>query len=87
MVYRGHTLVVTDTTTLKVQTSTRDLIRELGTARRQTADQVIRDGLAAMRRDELRLVAATRAQATAGDPADLAEIRALHDDIAALHEG
>lgn len=76
-----------DTTTVKVQISTRDLIRELGAERHQSADQVIRDALAAMHRDERRLLAASQARAIADDPADLAEIRAIHDDIATLHEG
>jgi hypothetical protein len=32
---------VADTTTVKVRTSTRDLLLELGACRRQSADQVI----------------------------------------------
>jgi hypothetical protein len=43
--------------------------------------------LAAMRRDERRQVAAAEARAIAGDPVDLVEIRAIHEDMAALHEG
>lgn len=75
-----------DTTTVKVQTSTRDLILEIGAARRQSADQVILAALAAMRRDERRRVAAAEARAVKDDPADLAEIRAIQRDRAALHE-
>lgn len=75
------------TTTVKVQTSTRDLIRSIGSARHQSADQVILAALAAMRRDERRAIAAAEARTIADDPADLAEIRAIQDDIAALHEG
>jgi hypothetical protein len=76
-----------DTTTVKVQTSTRDLLLKIGAARRQTADQVIVAALAAMRRDERRHVAAAEARALKDDPADLEEILAIHKDRAALHEG
>jgi hypothetical protein len=69
-----------------VQTSTRDLLRSIGAARHQSADQVILTALAAMQRDERRQTAAAEARAIADDPADLAEIRAIQDDIAALHE-
>ncbi len=73
------------TTTVKVQTSTRDLLLTLGAARRPSADQVILAALAAMRRDERRRTAATEATAIADDPDDLAEIRAIQADIAALY--
>ncbi|HEV7167586.1 MAG TPA: hypothetical protein VIG41_08900 [Micrococcaceae bacterium] len=76
-----------DTTTVKVQTSTRDLLLKVGAARHQSADQVILTALAAMRRDERRQVAAAEARAIRDDPADLAEIRAIQQDKAALHEG
>jgi len=76
-----------DTTTVKVQSSTRDLLLKVGAARRQSADQVILAALAAMRRDERRQVAAVEARAIKDDPADLAEIRAIQHDRAALHEG
>jgi hypothetical protein len=76
-----------DTTTVKVHTSTRDLLLQLGASRRQSADQVIRAALAAMKRDESRQVAAADARAIKDDPADLAEIRAIQQDLAALHEG
>ena len=75
------------TTTVKVQTSTRDLILEVGASRRQSADQVILAALAAMRRDERRRVAAAEAHAIKDDPVDIAEIRAIQQDMAALHEG
>lgn len=75
------------TTTVKVQVSTRDLLASLGSERHQTADQVIRAALVAMQRDERRQVAAAEAEAIAVDPDDLAEIRAIQDDIAALREG
>ncbi len=76
-----------DTTTVKVHTSTRDLLLELGAARRQSADQVIRTALAAMHRDERRQIAAAEARAIKNDPVDLAEVRAIQREIAALHEG
>ncbi len=76
-----------DTTTVKVQTSTRDLLLQVGASRRQSADQVILTALAAMQRDERRQIAAADARAIKDDPADLAEIRAIQQDMAALHEG
>lgn len=76
-----------DTTTVKVQSSTRDLLMQLGAARRQSADQVILAALAAMRRDERRQLAAAEALAIKDDPVELAEIRAIQEDKAALHEG
>ncbi len=76
-----------DTTTVKVHTSTRDLLLQLGASRRESADQVIRAALAAMKRDERRQVAAAEARTIKDDPADLAEIRAIRDDLASLHEG
>lgn len=76
-----------NTTTVKVQTSTRDLLLELGAVRRQSADQVILAALAAMRRDERRQLAAVEARAIRDDPVDLAEIRAIAEDKAALHAG
>jgi hypothetical protein len=79
--------MVTSTTTVKVQSSTRDLIRALGAERRQSADQVIVSALTALRRDERRQVAAAEARAIAADPVDLAELRAIQDDLAALREG
>ena len=76
-----------DTTTVKVHTSTRDLLLQLGASRRQSADQVIRAALEAMRRDERRGVAAEEARAVKVDPADLAEVRAIQQDMAALLAG
>ncbi len=76
-----------DTTTVRVHTSTRDLLLQLGAARRQTADQVIRAALEAMRRDERRQVAAEEARSVSEDPLDLAEVRAIQQDMAALREG
>lgn len=76
-----------DTTTVKVQTSTRDLLLQIGATRHQSADQVILTALAAMKRDERRKVAAAEARAIKDDPADLAEIREIQREMAALHEG
>lgn len=76
-----------ETTTVKVQTSTRDLLLQIGASRRQSADQVIRDALDAMSRDETRKLAAEQARAIRDDPADLAEIQAIREDLAALNEG
>ncbi|MGI8723139.1 MAG: hypothetical protein ACR2JG_13030 [Geodermatophilaceae bacterium] len=76
-----------DTTTVKVQTSTRDLLMEIGASRRQSADQVILTALSAMRRDERRQLAAAEARAIKDDPVELAEIRAIQEDKAALHAG
>lgn len=75
-----------DTTTVKVQRSTRDLLLALGAARRESADQVIRAALAAMTRDERRSIAAAEARAIKDDPADRAEIDAIREDLAALQE-
>ena len=73
------------TTTIEVQRSTRDLLLELGAARRQSADQVIRAALEAMDRDERRRVAAAaEARAIKDDPEDRAEIDAIQEDLAAL---
>lgn len=74
-----------DTTTVKVQTSTRDLLLQIGATRRQSADEVILAALAAMQRDERRQLAAREARAIKNDPADLAEIRAIQQEMAALH--
>ena len=76
-----------NTTTVKVQTSTRDLLLQIGAARQQSADQVILAALAAMQRDERRKIAAAEARALQDDPDDLAEIQAIQEDIAALREG
>ena len=84
---RSRLTDMADTTTVKVHTSTRDLLLEIGASRRESADQVIRAALAAMKRDERRQVAAAEARAIKDDPVDLAEIRAIKQDLAALHEG
>lgn len=73
-----------DTTTVRVLTSTRDLLLQIGASRRQSADQVIVAALATLQRDERRQIAVAEAGAIAVDPADLAEIRAIQQDTAAL---
>jgi ABC-type transporter Mla MlaB component len=75
------------TTTVKVQTTTRDLLLQLGPSRRQSVDQVILAALSAVQRDERRQVAAAEACAIKDDLADLAELRAIQQDMAALREG
>lgn len=75
------------TTTVKVQASTRDQLLAIGASRHLSADQVIVSALAALQRDERRQVAAAEARAIAVDPSDLAEIKAIQDEIAALHAG
>ncbi len=72
---------------MRVQTSTRGLVLQIGASRRQSADQVILAALAAMQRDERRQVAAAEARAIKDDPVDLAGVRAIQHDMAALHEG
>ncbi|HEY5224909.1 MAG TPA: hypothetical protein VIJ18_17915 [Microbacteriaceae bacterium] len=76
-----------DTTTVKVRSSTRDLLLRIGASRHESADQVIVAALSAMSRDERRRIAAAEARAIKDDPADLAEVRAIQHDMAALHEG
>ncbi len=73
-----------ETTTVKVHTSTRDLLLELGAARRESADQIIRAALAAMKRDERRAIAAAEAREIKDDPEDRAAIEAIQEDLAAL---
>lgn len=85
--YTESRLACMSTTTVKVQASTRDQLLAIGASRHLSADQVIITALAALQRDERRQLAAAEARAIAADPVDLAEIRAIQDDIAALHEG
>ena len=75
------------TTTVKVRASTRDQLLAIGASRHLSADQVIVTALAALQRDERRQLAAAEARAIAADPADLAEIKAIQDDVAARHAG
>ncbi|CAN5501734.1 hypothetical protein BH23ACT6_BH23ACT6_23410 [soil metagenome] len=75
-----------DTTTVKVRTTTRDALLEIGAQRRESADQVIQAALVAMKRDERRQIAAAEARAIKNDPVDRAEIEAIQQDLAALRE-
>ncbi len=83
VVYQEQTSIMADTTTVKVQTSTRDLLLQLGASRHESTDQVILAAVAAMHRDRRHQVAAAEALAIKDDPADLAEIRAIQQDMAA----
>lgn len=70
---------------MKVRVTTRARLNEIGAQTRQTVDEVILDGLAALDRERwqhLRSVAAEQAAALATDEADLAEARAIQDDLA-----
>jgi len=78
-----QTSIMADTATVKVQTSTRDLLLSLGTSRRESIDQVILAAVAAMHHDKRRQVAAAEALAIRDDPVELAEIRAIQQDMAA----
>ena len=74
-----------ETTTVKVRVSTRTRLNEIGAATRRTADEVILAGLAALDRErwqQLRLQAAEQAAALANDASDLAESRAIQEDLA-----
>ncbi len=70
-----------ETTTVKVATSTRDHVREYGARTSLTADEVIQAGLAALEREELRRTARAQALALAHDEDDLAEMRAVREDL------
>ncbi|MBW3639491.1 MAG: hypothetical protein KY451_06570 [Actinobacteria bacterium] len=73
------------TTTVKVQITTRTRLKEIGAATRRTADEVILAGLAALERErwqQLRLRATEQAAALVDDEADLAEARAIEADLA-----
>lgn len=73
------------TTTVKVQITTRTRLKEIGAATRRTADEVILAGLAALERErwqQLRLRATEQAAALVDDEADLAEAQAIQADLA-----
>ena len=76
-----------DTTTVKVQVATRELVNRLGEERRWTADQVISAGVASLRREQRRLQASREAVLIAADDDDLAEVRAVQADLDALRAG
>lgn len=73
------------TTTVKVQITTRTRLKEIGAVTRRTADEVILAGLAALERErwqQLRLRATEQAAALVDDEADLAEVQAIQADLA-----
>lgn len=73
------------TTTVKVQITTRTRLKEIGAVTRRTADEVILAGLAALERErwqQLRLRATEQAAALVDDEADLAEAQAIQADLA-----
>lgn len=76
-----------ETTTVKVQLATRELIKQMGEERRWTADQVISAGVDALRREQRRQQAAREALLIAGDQDDLDEVRAVQADLDALRAG
>lgn len=69
------------TTTVKVATATRNRLREYGARTSLTADEVIRAGLAALAREELRRTARSQALELADDEADRAEVQAVREDL------
>lgn len=70
-----------DTTTVKVATSTRDAIKAHAAERGLTADQVIQSGLQALDREARRRQMRLEALALRDDPAEIAEIRAIREDL------
>lgn len=76
-----------DTTTVKVQVATRELVNRLGEERRWTADQVISAGVESLRREQRRSQASREAMLIAADDDDLAEVRAVQADLDALRAG
>ncbi len=76
-----------DTTTVKVAVSTRDEVKAWGAERGQTADQVIQDGLRAMRREARRRLMREESLALRDDLVEQAEMRAVREDMARLAAG
>jgi hypothetical protein len=76
-----------ETTTVKVQVATRELIKQLGDERRWTADQVISAGVDALRREQRRQQASREAAIIASDEDDLEEVRAVQADLDTLRAG
>lgn len=70
-------------TTIKVDAETRDLVRSASQDRRETFDETIRRGLAALRREERRALMRAESAAAASDPADLAESARVMADMEA----
>lgn len=76
-----------ETTTVKVQVATRELVKQLGEERRWTADQVISAGVDSLRREQRRAQASREAVLIAADEDDLAEMRAVQADLDDLRAG
>lgn len=70
-----------DTTTVRVRTSTRDDLNALSAERRQSVDDLVREGLALIRKESWRRQAETDARRAAADPADRAEVASLLRDL------
>lgn len=72
------------TTTIRVQTSTRDAIRRLSEARSQTADTVIQQALQALEWQDLRAQAAREAASIRADPREQQLAREVAEDMDSL---
>ncbi|MCZ2404789.1 hypothetical protein IV498_16810 [Paenarthrobacter sp. Z7-10] len=72
---------------LHILTSTRELLEQVAASRHQSVDQVLLATLDTVSRDDRRRRrAAVEALAVKDDPAELAEIHAIQQDRALLHE-
>lgn len=76
-----------DTTTVKVATSTRDEIKAWAGEHGLTADQVIKEGMRAIRREAHYRQMREESLALRDDPAEQAEMRAVREDMARLAQG
>lgn len=70
-----------ETTTVRVRTSTRDELNVLSAERRVSVDELVREGIALIRREAGRGQAEIDARRAAADPADRAEISSLLRDL------
>lgn len=70
-------------TTMKVESETRDLVKEISRERALDYDETIRLGMAALRRDARREQMRRESAAAAVDPSDRAEARRLLRDMEA----
>jgi hypothetical protein len=74
-------------TTMKVETETRDLVKEISRERALDYDETIRLGMAALRREARREQMRRESLAAAADPADLAEAQDVLRDMEAWGAG
>ena len=72
---------MSDTTTVRVRTSTRDALNALSHERGEPVEAVIREGIELLRREEWRRQAEIDARAAAADPADRAEVASVLRDL------